>query len=196
VAIAAGTAAAATVGRSAAIVIRHQSVAEQFEGATGTLVTIRAIAQFPSDAEYMLTAATVDGILETEGRRSSNDDARFDADGHPVFAQREGLGATDAFSVEATTSFRAFEATTAGGRTQVANVSGTTLDRCEFPAGFHTQATMRPGEHVEGPLALPGADPIVTCRVNKAPLEFSEPAHTVTMDGATVVVLHLTGAGA
>jgi len=194
--VAGGSAAAWATGRSSAIVVRHQSFAEQFEGAATTLVSMRATAQYPADEDFSLRADTMDGVLDGVSSSASGDETRLDAEGRPMLDHRAGLGSTESFSVEATSGFRAFDVTHDGPRTRIVNVSTAALDRCEFPPAFSTAAADRlaPGQSIESSSVITGPDPIVACRFAGAPLAFTEPHHAVTTSGSTLVVYHLAGA--
>jgi len=194
--IVAGSVAASTTGRSRAIVVRHRSIAEQFEGAPTTMVSMRATAQYPADGEFSVRADTRDGAFDALPSRAANDETLLDAEGRPRLDRRAGLGSTDSFTLEATTSFRAFDVTRDGPRTRIANVTTSVLDRCEFPAGFSTAAAdhLAPGEFVESAGAITDADPIVSCRFDGAPLGMSDPHYAVTTRGSTLVVYHLARA--
>ncbi len=190
--VAAGSTAAWASGRSSAVVVRHQSIAEQFDdGGSRTLITIRATAQYPTQGRFLLRASTEDGAID--GANAIDDEGRFDSEGFPTLVSEGGIGATSSFTVEGTSTFRAFEVTHDGSRTRIANVSAVTLERCEFPPGFQAppDTRLRPGQAVEGEPRAADVDPIVTCRLAGSPIEFSEAHHAVTTEGATAVVYHL-----
>ncbi|HXD75600.1 MAG TPA: hypothetical protein VN628_17765, partial [Vicinamibacterales bacterium] len=128
-AVAGGSAAAWARGRSAAVVLRHQTVAEQFEGTALTLVDMNATVQYPSDGEYSLQATVTDGVLDPVPG-SSTDETRLDADGYPLFERRGGLGTVDAFTLEATSAARTFDIRREASRVRIVNVSTTTLEGC------------------------------------------------------------------
>lgn len=192
--ILAGATAAWATGRSSAVVIRQQGVAEQFEGAAQTLLSMRATAQFPADGAFVLRAQTADGVIDRVSG-PFEDDTRLDADGRPTIAVRAAIGSTASFTVDAVSEFRAFSLTRDGSMARITNATGATLDRCEFPADVVAPpARLEPGQSVDVPGAWRDADPILACRLSGSPLEFSETHHAVTTIGATLVVYHFAGA--
>jgi len=187
VVVIAGSTAAWASGRSSAVIVRHRSYAEQFDGATASLVSMRAIAQYPSNERFTLRVDTTDAIVDAE-----ETDPRFDADGRPVLEREAGIGTTAAFSVEATADFHAFNVTRAGSRTTIANATALALENCRFPEGIAepTGARLMPGESVSGTLTASDADQIAACRFEGTPVQFSESKHPVTTAGTTFVVYH------
>lgn len=194
----AGSAAALATGRSTPVTVRHATVLQQFDGASGALVQSRAVVEFPSDGEFSIRPSLADGTIDR--RRTGEDrlEQQFDLDGYPVVSGRFGLGATQAFSIEASGEVHVLDVAREQGMTRVANVSSHDLHDCEFPSGFsvRTRESLRPGAHVEAAEPITGSDPIVTCRFSGLPLDFVDADRPVVTDGTTTVVYHLPSAGA
>ncbi len=194
--IVAGSAAAAWSGRSAPVTLRHASVIRQFAGEPGALVTMRAVAEFPSDDEYAIHPVSADGVLDPGPAYGVVRPQDFDEEGYPVLQGRFGFGASEPFGVEVATDVRIFEVSRLAGRTRITNTSRHELRDCELPSGFAPRSArvLGSGASVTSTEPLTDANAILACRFEGAPLEFADAAHAVMTTGTTVAVYHLASA--
>jgi len=191
------SAAAATLGRSAPVIVRHATVAQQFENAPGTLVTMRAVAEFPTRRRFSVSAA-IDGAFDERGAPAEPSEQRFDTGGRPLLDGDAVLGGARSFRLDGVTGFRALDVSRRGGVLRVSNVSSRPLTCCEWPAGLRAPGagTLQPGASFEAAGAIQGTDPVVSCRFQGAPVDFSEAHARVQPDGVTTVVYHFATPGA
>ena len=183
--------AAGRVGPGARVHVSQSAVVEQVAGMKGSSLLARAVAEFPAFGPVELRADGVDGAIAL--RSGARRDLRFDENGAPIVAGTYGLGATAAFEVEATTPFEALSATFAGAGVTVTNISAHELRDCRFGSGFSRQSVGRlaPGQHVEAVRQGPEIEPVFSCKLDAAVVEFAESARPVDNDGAAAIVLHL-----
>jgi len=135
--IVAGSAAAAWSGRSAPVTLRHTSIIRQFAGEPGALVTVRAVAEFPSDGEYAIHPMSADGALDPGPAYGVVRPQDFDEEGYPVLRGRFGLGASEPFGVEVAADVRIFEVSPCGGHAHHQRI-GTRVARLRIPLRVHT----------------------------------------------------------
>lgn len=194
--IVAGSAVAAWSGRSAPVMLRHASIIRQFAGEPGALVTMRAVAEFPSDGEYAIHPVSADGVLDPGPAYGVVRPQDFDEEGYPVLLGRFGFGASEPFGVEVAADIRIFEVSRLEGRTRITNVSRHELRDCEWPSGFgpRTARALGPGASVTSTEPLTDVNAILSCRFEGAPLELTDAAHDVMTTGTTVAVYHLANA--
>lgn len=179
------------VGSGASVHVSQSARVEQLAGTKGSIVFARAVAEFPAFGPVELRADRADGAIAPRGR--DRRDLRFDENGAPMLAGTYGLGATAAFEVEAVTPFEPLRATSNGATIRVTNVSARDLRDCRFGAGFSKQLVgpLSPGQHVEVTRQTRAIDPVFSCRLDAAVVEFAESGRPVDSDGTAAIVLHL-----
>jgi len=192
--VAAGSIVAIAVGRvgpGARVHVSQSAVVEQVAGTKGASVLARAVAEFPAFGPVELRADGVDGAIALRG--GERRDLRFDENGAPLVAGTYGLGATAAFEVEATASFEPLSATFAEKTVRVMNTSAREMRDCRFGAGFSRQSIGRlaPGQQVEAVRQSAEIEPVFSCKLNAAVVEFAESGRPVDNDGTAAIVLHL-----
>ena len=183
--------AAGRVGPGARIHVSQSAVVEQVAGKKGSSVLARAVAEFPAFGLVELRADGVDGAIALRG--GARRDLRFDENGAPIVAGTYGLGATAAFEVEATASFEPLSATFTETTVRVMNTSSHEMRDCRFGSGFSRQSVGRlaPGQHVEAVRQSAEIEPVFSCRLDAAVVEFAESGRPVDNDGTAAIVLHL-----
>ena len=183
--------AAGRVGPGARIHVSQSAVVEQVAGKKGSSVLARAVAEFPAFGLVELRADGVDGAIALRG--GARRDLRFDENGAPIVAGTYGLGATAAFEVEATGSFEPLSATFTETTVRVMNTSSHEMRDCRFGSGFSRQSVGRlaPGQHVEAVRQSAEIEPVFSCRLDAAVVEFAESGRPVDNDGTAAIVLHL-----
>ena len=169
----------------------QSAVVEQVAGKKGSSVLARAVAEFPAFGLVELRADGVDGAIALRG--GARRDLRFDENGAPIVAGTYGLGATAAFEVEATGSFEPLSATFTETTVRVMNTSSHEMRDCRFGSGFSRQSVGRlaPGQHVEAVRQSAEIEPVFSCRLDAAVVEFAESGRPVDNDGTAAIVLHL-----
>jgi hypothetical protein len=193
-AVAAGSIVAIASGRigpGARVHVSQSAVVEQVAGAKGSSVLARAVAEFPAFGRVELRADGVDGEIALRG--GARRDLRFDENGAPLLTGTYGLGATASFEVEATASFEPFSATFRGTTVRVMNTSAHEMRDCRFGSGFSRQSVGRlaPGQDVEAVHLDPEIEPLFSCKLDAAVVEFAESGRPVDNDGVAAIVLHL-----
>ena len=183
--------AAGRVGPGARIHVSQSAVVEQVAGKKGSSVLARAVAEFPAFGLVELRADGVDGAIALRG--GARRDLRFDENGAPIVAGTYGLGATAAFEVEATGSFEPLSATFTETTVRVMNTSSHEMRDCRFGSGFSRQSVGRlaPGQHVEAVRQSAEIEPVFSCRLDAAVVEFAESGRPIDNDGTAAIVLHL-----
>jgi hypothetical protein len=191
--VAAGSIVAIAAGRfgpGARIHVSQSAVVEQIAGTKGSSVLARAVAGF-GVWPVELRADGVDGAITLRG--GAHRDLRFDENGAPLVAGTYGLGATAPFEVEATASFEPLSATFSGTTVRVMNISAHEMRDCRFGSGFSRQSVGRlaPGQHVEAVRQGLEIEPVFSCKLDVAVVEFAESGRPVDNDGTAAIVLHL-----
>ena len=183
--------AAGRIGPGARVHVSQSAVVEQVAGTKGSSVLARAVAEFPAFGPIELRADGVDGAIVLRG--GARRDLRFDENGAPIVAGTYGLGATAAFEVEATTPFEALSATFTGASVRVTNISAREMRDCRFGSGFSRQSVGRlaSGQHVEAVRQGPEIEPVFSCKLDAAVVEFAESGRPIDNNGTAVIVLHL-----
>lgn len=179
------------IGPGARVHVSQSALVEQVAGTKGSSVLARAVAEFPAFGPVELRAVGVDGAIALRG--GARRDLRFDENGAPMVADTYGLGATAAFEVEATTPFEALSATFSGATVRVMNTSAREMRDCRFGIGFSRQSVgpLAPGQRVEAVRQGGEIEPVFSCKLDAAVVEFAESGRPVDNDGTTAIVLHL-----
>ena len=151
----------------------------------------RAVAEFPAFGAVELRADGVDGAITLRG--AARRDLRFDENGAPLVAGTYGLGATAAFELEAMASFEPLSATFSSTTVRVMNISAREMRDCRFGNGFSRQSVGRlaPGQYVEAVRQGREIEPVFSCKLDAAVVEFAESGRPVDNDGTAAIVLHL-----
>ena len=183
--------AAGRVGPGARIHVSQSAVVEQVAGTKGSSVLARAVAEFPAFGPVELRADGLDGAIALRGGARRN--LRFDENGAPLVAGTYGLGATAALEVEAMTSLEPLSATFSDSTVRVMNISAHEMRDCRFGSGFSRKSVGRlaPGQHVEAVRQGPEIEPLFSCKLDVAVVEFAESGRPVDNDGTAAIVLHL-----
>lgn len=190
--IVSGTVVAAAAGRTRPVVIHHTSIAEEFAGINGAVVTMRGTAEYPA-ALGPVAADACDGAVNVGGAGGPTLEQRSNLAGCPLVYGESAVGSARSFTVDTIAPFHALDFVPTPGGGRLVNVSGQKLHACDLPDGLGQGRidTFEPGDHVDGPASWPLADPVVSCRLDAAPLMFHHPTTDVVARGTTIVVLHL-----
>jgi hypothetical protein len=187
---------AGRAGPASVVVIQQATVIEQFADTRGSLVSGRAVAEFPMYDHFELQSSVIDGAIDLLPTPRDRSEHRENEGGHPIVAGVFGSGATQAFSLDAATDLQFFTIVRAGPVLTVANVSGAEFTDCRFGSRATTDlqilGTLGPGARASTDQANGMDDPTLTCVTQSSLLEFSDPRHPVTTSGSTLVIVHLT----
>jgi len=179
------------IGPGARVQVSQSAVVEQVAGTKGSSVLARAVAEFPAFGPVELRAEGVDGAIALRG--GARRDLRFDENGAPLVAGTYGLAATAAFEVEAMASFEPLKATFSGTTVRVMNASAHDMRDCRFGSGFSRQSVGRlaRGQDVEAVRQGTEIEPVFSCKLDAAVVEFAESGRPVDSEGTASIVLHL-----
>ena len=173
--------------------VHHASLLQQIPGTASSLLTVRAIAEFPAFSTYSLEAAIADAALEsssTAGRAVQS----VNGDGHPVLAGTFGLGARHAFLVEGVADVQPIAVTMDGSIVRAVNQTEHLLHDCRFGDGFpeFDPRVLEPGASMSAAPLSEGIGPIVTCAMRVLPVTLRAGERAVSATGVTVVAAYRT----
>ena len=200
VAIASATAATLAIGRNgfgSQVTIHHTTLLQQIPGATGSLLTIRGVAEFPSNDETRLRVAAEDAMLEAAAA-SGRAEQVLDAQGYPIIEGHFGLGTRQAFTAEALVDRQWLTVAHDGTTVRISNHSNTELYDCRFADGMSIidVGDLPPGSTVTAERRRDIAGPVFTCLSRASAIAFAEPSHVVEMKGTTTIAVYQTRAAA
>jgi hypothetical protein len=179
------------VGPGSAIVVHHTSLLQQIAGTSGSLLTLRGVAEFPSDGAVHLRLPLDDAMLEAAAP-SARAAHVIDDNGLPILSGRYGFGTRQAFTAEAVTDTQWLSVVERGDVVEVSNRTDGVLHDCRFGDGMSksdaadlparaTVSATRRGETV---------GPLFTCTAPIPALTLAERSRPVDMIGTTTVVVY------
>jgi hypothetical protein len=179
------------VGPGGAIVVHHTSLLQQIAGASGSLLTLRGVAEFPSDDAVLLRLPLGDAMLEPAAP-SARAAQVFDDNGYPILSGRYGLGTRQAFTAEAVTDTQWLTVIERGDVVEVSNRTDTMLRDCHFGDGMSRSdvADLPARATVSGTRQGETAGPLFTCTAPMSALMLAEGSRRVDMTGTTTVVVY------
>jgi hypothetical protein len=183
------------VGATRAVHVHHVTLLQQLPGTQASVITLRAIAEFPAFDYFALRLPSADGTLETAGARGMSS-GMLDADGFALVAGVFGVAGRQAFAGEALVDARPLGVEERGGSIAIENRSGRTLRDCRLGHGLSAtiSRTLAPGARIEaswteGRDEAPGG-PVITCVSDEPPLAFTEAQRPVVMHGETTIAAY------
>jgi hypothetical protein len=190
----AGVAGVCAIGRigQTPIAVHHESLMQQLPGTLGSLLTVKAVAEFPAFDRYSLRLSTPDASLETVTPSGSTE--TIDDEGYPVLAGTFGLGDRQAFSAEAATPVRFLDVAENGDVVRVTNTSNVELLDCRFTGGFATSASgaLKPSASMQARRSGDVLGPAFTCLVPDTVLVLAESRRQVRTNGRMTLVAYVT----
>jgi hypothetical protein len=180
------------VGPGARVIVHHTSLLQQIPGTSGSLLTLRGVAEFPSDDAVHLRVPLADGMLETASAAGPAAQVTDDA-GYPTLNGRFGLGTRQAFSAEAVTDTQWLTVIERGETVEISNRSDQTLHDCRFGDGMSVTGVgdLPPDQTVSARRRGEVAGPLFTCTAAVPALALAEVSHVVEMRGTTTVAVYL-----
>lgn len=182
------------VGATRAVHVHHVTLLQQLPDTQASVLTVRAIAEFPAFDRFALRLPSIDGTLETTSARGAS--GVLDADGFPVVAGVFGVAGRQSFAGEAVVDVRPLAIEEHGSTITIENRSGRPLRACRLGRGLAAaiSGTLAPGAHLEASWTG-GSDeapsgPVITCVSDEAPLPFTETRRPVVMHGETTIAAY------
>jgi hypothetical protein len=190
------TVAAGRFGPGAAIVVTHSSTVQQLPRG-GSIVSMKASAQYPTFDAFRLRAKMAAAAVETQGPRAA---MQFDESGEPMLPGVFGLATRQPFTLDGIINFSPFRIARRNGAMTVANASTFEYRNCHFSDGVSRRSagTLPAGRTIDAPSDL-GPTAFISCTLAATPVEFADPRYPVNVEGATDVTAYLdasVGAGA
>jgi hypothetical protein len=187
------------VGTTRAVHLHHVSLLQQLPGAPTSVLTTRAIAEFPAFDHFALRLPAVDGTLETMSPRGAASGA-LDAEGFPVVAGVFGIAGRQSFAGEAFVEARPLDIEERGRTIAIRNQSRQTLRECRLGRGLAATGavgaafSLAPGARLEASWTSASdkspSGPVITCAADEAPVAFVEAQRPVVMHGVTTVAAY------
>jgi hypothetical protein len=179
------------VGPGAKVVVYHTSQLQQLAGATGSLLTLRGVAEFPSNDAVALRVPLGDAMLEPAAPSGRAVQVIDDA-GYPTLSGQFGLGTRQAFAAEAVTDTQWLDVVERGDTVEISNRIAHPLHHCRFGDGMSVSevgdlpvgATVTARRHGEV------AGPMFTCTTTIPAQALVERSRVVEMRGTTTVAVY------
>lgn len=186
---------AGQIGPASDVVVHHASVVHQFAGASGSLVSMRAVAEYPAFEAAGLRADVRDAAIEWTSARGESEQF-LDESGYSRLTGVFGLGARQPFALETITDLQLLAVVRRGRAVRLSNTSTSPLRNCRLPVGFSPQSVdlIAPGasvDVVESGLSDSGA---LTCVFDTSPVAFVDeqhPSRAVRTEGRSVLAASL-----
>jgi hypothetical protein len=193
----AGVAGVCAIGRvgEPPVTVHHESLMQQLPGRLGSLLTVQAVAEFPSFDRFNLRLSTPDASLDTVTRAGRSE--TIDEEGYPVLAGTYGLGERQAFSAEAATPVRFLDLIENGDVVRVTNRSNVELVECRFANGFSTThpSALKPSASMQARRLTDVLGPALTCSLPDSVLVFTDSRRSVRTNGGLTLVAYLNANG-
>ena len=178
-------------GPGGRIIVHHTSLLQQIPGTNASLLTLRGIAEFPSDENIHLRVPREDAMLEPSAA-SGRSAQVFDEAGHPTLAGRYGFGTRQAFTAETVTDVQWLSVDEHDESVQVTNRTDDTLHDCRFGDGMSvTDVGDLPARAAVSARRLGDvAGPLLTCTATVPAEMLAEQRRAVEMLGTTTVAVY------
>jgi hypothetical protein len=192
VAVAGGAAhAIGRAGPGGAIRVHHDSVVHQIPGTDASVLSMRAVAEFPALDRFVLRLPLTDASVDSASARTRSEQV-VDESGLPVIDGTYGLGSRQAFAAEGIVSEQPLAVTRAGRDWTIVNRSGFTLQDCRFAEGFSVTdvGSMSPGVSSTAHQTSEVLGPVFTCVANDPLVGLTSQGRPVEMRGVTVIAAY------
>lgn len=194
-AVALATVAVQAVGRigpGAAIAVYHRALLEQVPGTNVSVLSMRAIAEFPAHDSFVLRLPVTDGTIEPASSALGQPEQFVNEAGQPNIAGVFGLASRKAFAAEAIVGIQPLVVSQQGDTWTVVNRSALALERCRFADAFSTApvGAMAPGMTVTAQQRGDVSGPVFTCEASRPVVEMLSPDWPVDMQGTTVIAVY------
>jgi hypothetical protein len=185
------------VGPGSEVVLHHNTLVQQIPAARGALLSMRGVAEFPSDDQLRLQFDVTDGMLEAT-TASARAEHVIDESGKPVLAGRFGLGTRQAFAAEAIVDETWLDVTRHGRNVRIANRSDATLHDCRFGEGMSAGRVgeLTSQQVVEAIQVRDTTGPLFTCTTSAPAVRFLAADRHVALVGTTTIAIYSARPGA
>jgi hypothetical protein len=179
------------VGPGSATRVHYNALLQQIPGTEGALLTMRAVAEFPSNETANLSLPLEEAMIEP-AVASGRAEQLVDEAGRPLLMTDAGLGMRRAFAVEGIAAIKWLAVREHGSSIRIENQTTHTLHDCRFADGMSRTAVgdLAPGASVD---AIRGADlvgPVFTCTSPHPAVAVSATGREVEMIGITTVAVY------
>jgi hypothetical protein len=192
--IAAGTSAALVIGRfgpGSSVRIHHTALVQQLPGATGSLLTLRGIAEFPANDTFHVRLPIDDSMIEPAAA-SGRAPQRVSDTGFAELAGTFGLGGRQMFTAEALLESQWLGVEGDDRTIHISNRSAVELRECRFAEGLSVKevGTMAPGATVTAQRLGDVVGPLFTCTLLDSPVTLDDSQRDVDVIGSTRLVVY------
>jgi hypothetical protein len=179
------------IGPGAKVIVHHTSLLQQIAGASGSLLTLRGVAEFPSDDDVHLRVPIEDAMVEPSTASGRAAHAVDDA-GYPTLSGRFGLGTRQAFTAEAVIDTQWLAVIERGETVEISNRTADTLHDCRFGDGMSVTdvGDLSASETVTARRQGQVTGPLFTCTTVASALPLAERSRVVEMRGTTTVAVY------
>jgi hypothetical protein len=193
VAAAGGALLLGTMGPASGVRVHHATLLQQIPGTTASLMTTRAIAEFPSPGAFQVGLPVADSMIAVSARDGTSAQY-FDVSGYPALRGTFGLGARQAFAAESLTNVQPIAVAISGGQARLTNVSRWPLRDCRFAADVFSPAAagmLEPGASISRVLTGDILGPLATCTMDAPAVPFAAADRETITTGITTVAVYL-----
>ena len=192
--IATGTIGAGFVGHfgpGSRVRIHHTSLVQQLPGTTGSLLTLRGIAEFPSADAFQVRLPIHEAMIELAAP-SGRAPQQLDDEGFPELAGSFGLGQRRMFTAEALLESQWLRLEGDDRMIHLTNRSHIELRECRFAEGLSARhvGNLAPGATVTAQRLSEVTGPLFTCTLLESPVTFIEDKRAVHVLGPTQLVVY------
>ena len=195
------TVAAQAVGRigpGTAVTVYYSALLEQVPGTSGSVLSMRALAEFPAHDSFTLRLPVADGTIEPAALTEGSSEQVFDESGQPLITGVFGLAARQGFAAEAILDVQPLSVSQRGSEWTVTNRSNQVLERCRFADGFTRTdvGTLLPEKTVSAEQSGEVIGPVFTCEASEPALSMQSREHRIDMQGVTIIATYQNRANA
>jgi hypothetical protein len=193
--IAAAGGAAHALGRAGpggTIRVHHDSVMHQIPGTDASVLSMRAVAEFPAHDRFVIRWPLTDAAVDAASAGARSEEI-LDQTGLPVIEGTYGLGSRQALAAEGIVSEQPLAVARTGRDWTVENRSTFTLQDCRFAEGFSGAAVgrMPPGASATARQTAEVIGPMFTCAANDPLVALTSPGVPLEMLGRTIVAAYI-----
>jgi hypothetical protein len=192
--VAAGTTLALTIGRvgpASRVRVHHTSLIQQLPGATGSLLTLRGIAEFPAPGTFRLRMPMEEAMIEAAAA-SGRAPQHVGDDGFPELVGSFGLGGRQMLTAEGLLESQWLRVEGDDRTIHISNRSAVELRDCRFAEGLSPEdaGNMAPGASVTAQRQGEVVGPLFTCILPESPVTFTVDERAVDVIGSTQLVVY------
>ena len=178
-------------GPGGAIRVHHDSVVQQIPGTDASVLSMRAVAEFPALDRFVLRLPLTDAAVDAASAGTRSEQV-VDENGQPFIDGTYGLGSRQAFAAEGIAVEQPLAVTHSGRDWTIVNRSSFTLRDCRFAEGFSATdfGSMSPGVSTTARQTSEVLGPVFTCVTDDPVVALTSPGWPVEMRGPTVIAVY------